>query len=45
MLVIPTSKVTRVRRLARKAAFLYTAQREELGYPLMPGDAPGGGQS
>ncbi|MCK4409886.1 MAG: glycine--tRNA ligase subunit alpha, partial [Candidatus Eisenbacteria sp.] len=32
-----TGYITRVRKLARKAALLYTAQREELGHPLLPG--------
>lgn len=32
-----TGYITRVRRLARKAALLYTAQREEAGHPLLPG--------
>ncbi|MBN2564282.1 MAG: glycine--tRNA ligase subunit alpha [Candidatus Eisenbacteria bacterium] len=33
-----TGYITRVRRLARKAALLYLSQREELGYPLLPED-------
>jgi glycyl-tRNA synthetase alpha chain len=32
-----TGYITRVRRLARKAALLYIAQREELGFPLLAG--------
>lgn len=42
-----TGYITRVRKLARKAALLYTAQREELGYPLASGagNVPEGGQS
>jgi len=32
-----TGYIARVRKLARKAALLYTAQREELGHPLLPG--------
>ena len=32
-----TGYITRVRKLARKAALLYTAKREELGHPLLPG--------
>ena len=31
-----TGYITRVRKLARKVALLYTAQREELGHPLLP---------
>jgi glycyl-tRNA synthetase alpha chain len=38
-----TGYITRVRKLARKVALLYTAQREELGYPLLPeGERPEG---
>ena len=41
-----TGYITRVRKLARKAALLYTAQREELGHPLLPGgERPEGGDS
>ncbi len=32
-----TGYITRVRKLARKTALLYTAQREELGHPLLHG--------
>ena len=32
-----TAYITRVRKLARKTALLYTAQREELGHPLLHG--------
>jgi glycyl-tRNA synthetase alpha chain len=32
-----TGYIARVRRLARKAALLYIAQREELGFPLLAG--------
>ena len=31
-----TGYIGRVRKLARKVALLYTAQREELGHPLLP---------
>jgi glycyl-tRNA synthetase alpha chain len=34
-----TGYITRVRKLARKAALLYISQREELGFPLLPGEA------
>lgn len=42
-----TGYITRVRKLARKAALLYVKQREELGYPLMPreGDPASGSES
>ena len=41
-----TGYITRVRKLARKAALLYTAQREELGHPLLPvGERPEGGDA
>jgi glycyl-tRNA synthetase alpha chain len=35
-----TGYIARVRRLARKAALLYVAQREELGFPLLPEGDP-----
>jgi hypothetical protein len=35
-----TGYIARVRKLARKAALLYVAQREELGFPLLPDDDP-----
>jgi len=34
-----TGYIGRVRKLARKVALLYTAQREELGHPLLPESA------
>jgi glycyl-tRNA synthetase alpha chain len=41
-----TGYITRVRKLARKAALLYMTQREELGHPLLPGgERPEGGDS
>jgi len=41
-----TGYITRVRKLARKTALLYTAQREELGYPLLQeGERPESGES
>jgi len=36
-----TGYIARVRKLARKAALLYTAQREELGHPMLPRDEAG----
>jgi glycyl-tRNA synthetase alpha chain len=36
-----TGYIARVRKLARKAALLYVAQREEMGFPLLPkGERP-----
>jgi len=35
-----TGYIARVRKLARKAAVAYVAQREALGYPLLPDDDP-----
>ena len=35
-----TGYIARVRRLARKTALLYVAQREELGFPLLPEGDP-----
>ncbi|MCK5597117.1 MAG: glycine--tRNA ligase subunit alpha [Candidatus Eisenbacteria sp.] len=41
-----TGYITRVRKLARKTALLYTAQREELGHPLLHGgERPESGDS
>ena len=41
-----TGYITRVRKLARKTALLYTAQREELGHPLLHrGKRPESGDS
>jgi len=34
--------IARVRKLARRAAGAYLKQREEMGYPLLKGAAPGG---
>ncbi len=41
-----TGYIARVRKLARKTALLYTAQREELGHPLLQGgERPESGDS
>ena len=40
-----TGYITRVRKLARKAALLYIAQREDLGYPLLAEDRDEGAHS